>query len=131
MTTRNLKDINRHVFSKHSTQNLCDVRLSMNLFQNLLNLNNHTIIISPLMCTIQCHIRKFQSLISFHFYQIFIPSSNLSKWYSHLYKMFWPAYIIPLNLPKPSGNYIFHKLEHSKTLCCPPIVFMHCVSIPT
>jgi hypothetical protein len=86
---------------------------------------------SAQMCTIQCHIPKFQSLISFHLSQILILSSNVFKWYSHLYKVFWPAYIITLNLPKPSGNYIFHKLEHSKTLCCPSSVFMHCVSFPT
>ena len=88
-------------------------------------------IISAQMCTIQCHILKFQSLVSFHLSQIFILSSNVFKWYSHLYKMFWPAYIITLNLPNPCGNNIFHKLEHSKTLCCPPSVFKHCVLLPT
>jgi len=88
-------------------------------------------IISAHMCTMQCHTLKFQSLISFHLSQSFILSSNVFKWYCHLHKMFWPAYIITLNLPKPSGNYIFHKLEHSKTQCYPPSVFMYCVSLPT
>jgi hypothetical protein len=88
-------------------------------------------IISAQMCTIQRHKLKFKSLISLHLSQIFILFLNVFKWYSHLYKMFWPAYIITLNLPKHSGNYIVHKLEHSKTLCCTPSVFMHCVSIPT
>lgn len=88
-------------------------------------------IISAQMCAIQRHVLKFKSLISLHLSQIFILFSNVFKWYSHLYKMFWPAYIITLNLPNHSGNYIVHKLEHSKTLCCTPSVFMHCVSIPT
>jgi hypothetical protein len=43
MTTRNMKDIKRHVFfSKYSTQNLCDICLSMELLQKLFNLHNNT-----------------------------------------------------------------------------------------
>jgi len=44
--------------------------------------------------------------------------------------MFWPAYVITLKLPKPSGNYIFYKIEHKNTVLS-SCVFTHCASLPT